>query len=265
MFKIYVISMLDSIDDELLHSFEQHSLTPNLFPAVRGLNGAGNQGVLVNSDAILKTIGRNLTSPEVGCAASHLLLYQKLVKDADAECYLILEEDARITTAFVELLREILSLSACQYDVVSFFSGCAVVSNNQDLVVGSHSLRRVRGRCDHTVSYLISKQGAAKILDISGGMIAGVADWPVGPRSLMLYIASESFVQHRSSHSYLEQSRSLATVPLSKLLLSALLRAIKYWSPSPLILFARYHIVPALVRRMLLPGASVVSFHDAND
>jgi len=113
----------------------------------------------------------------IGCALSHYNLWKRLVADPDVSSYLVLEDDAVLGSNFLAKWEDIASLVPSNTDVV--FLGGVLPPNKQALPmvteqvntafarVRQHSLngggtpRRYFHFC--TYSYIITKQGAAKL------------------------------------------------------------------------------------------------------
>jgi len=106
---------------------------------------------------------RELALNEIGCALAHIRLYERIVRDRIEEV-LILEDDVRLTTEFLELLKRRRHFGVC-WDTVNF------ASNHQSRHVpagaplpGSYGLFQIKGTAIRTACYLITQQGAQTAL-----------------------------------------------------------------------------------------------------
>lgn len=68
-------------------------------------------------DSRLKLNGKGLTKGEIGCAWSHLNVYEMLLKDDDYDAYLVLEDDAKLLISTEELKIYLEELKELDFDV----------------------------------------------------------------------------------------------------------------------------------------------------
>ena len=163
---IFVISLPGSTlrQQNITSQLERHHLS---FTWLVGINGRGLEESLVHqlysAERAKKEGGRQLSRGEIGCALSHLKVYQKMLAEK-LELVLVLEDDAALSENFASELRQV----------------CAGINwSETDLVLVSHiqkftewGARRVAHglRLVHPVTayngngYLITPQGARQLL-----------------------------------------------------------------------------------------------------
>ena len=74
-----------------------------IFPAVDGQHLSDRDLLQYSAKEATKLIGRELSRGEIGCALSHLRIYEKLIASGDFDC-LILEDDINIGQMLPEVL-----------------------------------------------------------------------------------------------------------------------------------------------------------------
>lgn len=153
-FDIFVISLDRAKErrEKCIATLERYGLHPIIFPAVDGdkLTEAELSQTCINSNkqTINLALGRTVTishafsKREIGCALSHLRLYQKIV-DENYAFALILEDDAILESPIVELIDTLKTWNNHQWDVIQlsrdsgirtpFYSKKYKLSNNISL------------------------------------------------------------------------------------------------------------------------------------
>lgn len=134
------------------------------------------------------TIKRVLTKGEVGCALSHFKCYQKLLAD-DANWAWIVEDDADLERFKSDSIENIIaSIAGSDIDVI-ILGYSKLTRNDESLFYRLEPVKKIINGNDFilgkpwknwtcgTVSYLIRKPGAKKMLDYFGdGKVVTVAD-----------------------------------------------------------------------------------------
>ncbi len=70
-----------------------------IFPAVDGIQLSDDQLAKYSEVEAIKTLGRPLVKTQIGCALSHLNIYEKIVAEGISEC-VVLEDDIYIGKMF---------------------------------------------------------------------------------------------------------------------------------------------------------------------
>ncbi len=114
----------------------------------------------------LLEIGRPMTRGELGCAMSHLLLYERM-RDESIPVAVIMEDDVAPTPALIAVLAELHRLPA-DWDVVtlhSLFDTADPVPVDDGVIAGRFRVCRYRGPVYGTQCYAITLAGARRALD----------------------------------------------------------------------------------------------------
>ncbi len=111
---------------------------------------------------------------EIGCSLSHRLLYEQLVNDKDNEYYIILEDDV-IPIVNKDVFEDYLKNLPTSFDLIQL---CHSIwyPYKQTHNYNSHYSNITKRYFNGTMSYIISKQGAEKLLDSMGDNIDNAAD-----------------------------------------------------------------------------------------
>lgn len=175
---VYVINLARSADRRARISAELTGLGVEfeVFEAADGSQLSDEEMALYSSPLSRKKNGRELSVGEIGCALSHLRLYQKLL-DSSEEAFLILEDDAEFGIAGVEILRRRDQFSS-DWELVNFCTD-ARTKPFGDRVWDIYRLAHFSGLANGTVAYLINRAGAKKLLS-HGFPIACAADGLTG-------------------------------------------------------------------------------------
>lgn len=167
---IYVINLAKSIDrlNIIKSHFDQHNIKFNRFDAIYGkeledITIEKNVGMLCKN--LLCNYGM------IGCAMSHMELWKKLVNDNGTDYYIIFEDDAIIDYSFVGTINEIDAIKhQLNFDILSLYCGpgpnCVHTKHLYTLENGV-SIGKPLFPLSLT-SYIISKNGAKKLLSIIG-------------------------------------------------------------------------------------------------
>jgi GR25 family glycosyltransferase involved in LPS biosynthesis len=116
-------------------------------------------------DSRLRLNGQGLNKGEMGCSWSHLDIYEMLLKDDQNDSYLIIEDDANIIVPPKEFHTFINKLPTSDtYDICHLFSS-EWFAFNKITQVNSHFWIPERRFFNHTGAYIVTKQGAKKLLN----------------------------------------------------------------------------------------------------
>ena len=162
---IYVLNLERSPERRafILGHLASMDLPANIFPAVDGrtLDIPELEGKGIYRDAVARDkFSRSLSAAEIGCALSHVGLYEKLVQEG-VEAALVLEDDAMLVNGFREQLATLMSELPADWDVVQLIFKC------EDVEPFSPCLVRFPMRTAMPVAaagYLISRAGAMKLV-----------------------------------------------------------------------------------------------------
>jgi len=115
-----------------------------------------------------------MKSGELGCAWSKLNIYHKLIQDADYDKYLILEDDACLLKNLNEL-RELLLNLPPDFDLchIALSDWNKFKINNK---VNDYFYTIKRNYFNRCTAYILSKNGAKKVLEYTGNKISVPAD-----------------------------------------------------------------------------------------
>lgn len=127
--KLYVINLPKSVErrDSIESNLQSLGLDYEIFPAVDGHNLTTEQQSLVKTEdqVYLPMAGDRqlfvedkLSPGEIGCALSHLLVYQRILDSGD-DCAAVIEDDCVLTPKFLEALDGVKCLPD-DWDLVNF-------------------------------------------------------------------------------------------------------------------------------------------------
>lgn len=159
----YVINLARSSDRRERISTELTNLGVDfeIFDAVDGFQLTDEDMALYSRARSRREGGRELSVGEIGCALSHLRLYQKLVSSNHDE-FLILEDDAEFGVAGREIVKR-RDRFVADWEHVNFCTD-ARTKPFGDRVWDIYRLARFSGMANGTVAYLINRAGAEKLL-----------------------------------------------------------------------------------------------------
>jgi glycosyl transferase, family 25 len=149
-----------------------------------------------------KSYGRPLALPEIGCALSHRLVYERMLAER-LEYALVLEDDAILKDEFFNFPFLDIDVSM---DIMSLYTSGSFVRQAAHSSIGNWRLHRAAGFANNTVGYLVTAQGADRLLAASKP-VRFVADWPVPPEDMGMFVLSRSLVSHCPLGSTIQASR----------------------------------------------------------
>lgn len=116
-------------------------------------------------DPRLRLNNQIMSNGELGCAWSHLDVYEQLIQDSQNQAYLILEDDASLNVSVEDLHDFLKNLPAFDtFDICHIFES-EWYGFVQILPVNSHYWKIKRQFFNHTGAYIVTKNGARKLLN----------------------------------------------------------------------------------------------------
>ena len=160
-------------------------ITPFIPPYISKLNYNGIEKVY---DARLKLNGTGLKKGEMGCAWSHLNVYDMLLKDPVYDAYLIFEDDADLVVSPSELYNFLEELKTLSFDVCHIFYSEWFPFNMINKISSSYWVPE-RKFFNNSAAYIVTKPGAKKLVDFAFSGFGKPADDLLSN----LYLQSEDF------------------------------------------------------------------------
>lgn len=201
---------------------------------VRAIDGSGIErddvDKICSKDSVIKTIGRELSANEIGCALSHKGIYQKIV-DEGIELALILEDDVDFDKELLDVLNLVDKFPA-DWGIVLL--GHHAGASRQSSTAGSlwgrkylSSAYKLIRPCElacGAYGYLISQQGAVKLLNDLECMIKPLDHYTGDSEHVNLYAIdpavisihddlSDNYHSMEDRNRLSEQQRSLRNSP----------------------------------------------------
>jgi glycosyl transferase family 25 len=138
-----------------------------------------------------------MSETEIACALSHQLIYQEILH-RNLEAAIILEDDAIVDERFFDFYWLNKNFS---YDLLLLHYSKAIVSRFEKLKLGRDMVaHRSLVSPYSTMGYLITREGAQKIIDQSLP-ISSIADWPIDLSKIWTYATFPRIIDHpRSSN-----------------------------------------------------------------
>ncbi|MDR1901244.1 MAG: glycosyltransferase family 25 protein [Treponema sp.] len=177
--KVFVITLPDAKDRQENISSQLHSMDiPYEF--IWGVNGKrmtpGEIAESYDSERAVKRLGRNLTPGEIGCALSHRLVYEKMIK-ANIERAIILEDDVIVDKDFIVVMNLLMNIRINNYIVK--------LDSPQKQMVPWHKIRlNDKYMIEHPLSsvmftwgYYIDLIAAETMINISKKVFLVADDW----------------------------------------------------------------------------------------
>ena len=166
---IYIINLDKSKDrlDNITKYFNKYQLKFNRFSAVYGKELDGE--TLEEKSSFLCRIFL-CNHGIIGCALSHIRLWEKLASDFNTDYYIIMEDDITFGDNFKPVINEIDSIkNKLDFDILSLHCGGIEINCYQYQYIYELSNNVIIGRSIYpltTASYIISKKGAIKLLSL---------------------------------------------------------------------------------------------------
>lgn len=139
-------------------------------------------------DSRMKLDGTGLKKGEMGCAWSHLNVYDMLLKDDKHDAYLVFEDDAELIVSLDELTLHLDELKNLSFDVCHIFYSQWFDFNRIKQISNNYWIPE-RKFFNNAGAYIVTKSGAKKLLDASYPYMGLPADDLISN----LYVFDENF------------------------------------------------------------------------
>jgi len=116
-----------------------------------------------------------MTNGEFGCAITHMLLYKQLLNDKECDCYMILEDDVYCLVN-ENMFKEYMDDLPNDFDLIQLSTSQWYPYSQYYQSVNKHYSNIYKRYFNGTMSYIISKKGAQKIIDHTLVEINNTAD-----------------------------------------------------------------------------------------
>jgi glycosyl transferase family 25 len=153
--------------------------------------------------AVIRRIGRPMTRGEIGNSLSHLSIYRRMIEEGIPRA-IVLEDDALLEDGFFHFPFKDVDW---HFDVITFYTDISLIRVKLERALAGITFHRPVRRASCTVSYLISLQGAERLLK-GNTPIKGVSDWPVRVTQMAFFVAQPFLVHHRHEISTLQKDRA---------------------------------------------------------
>ncbi|RAZ82408.1 hypothetical protein DDV93_19275 [Cereibacter johrii] len=207
---VFIISLKDATERRrsVLRQCEQHGIVPTFFDAVDGRAGLPDDlEQLVDRQAAVYRVARNITDPEYACALSHHMVYRRIVEEGLPGA-IILEDDAILTESFGRFY------ASRSYQIADFIQmdhqHASVYRWRGKKVAGGVTLLPLGANAGLTTGYSVANK-AARYLVANSLPLAGFADWPCDITPLSPYVTEKTIVHHPefdAQTSYIEAQRA---------------------------------------------------------
>jgi len=166
MIPIYVINLLSSRKrrDSMIRQLTMLNLRFSILSAVHG--GAINDDYIdrfYSSKESLRLHGRDLTRNEIGCAMSHLEVYEKMIASKQ-ECAIILEDDVYIGKMFEAFVKALPSFMGLDWEMINLRSEQHSKPFG-DPVFDIYRMSKFAGAANGAFAYAIKYSGAKRLYD----------------------------------------------------------------------------------------------------
>lgn len=160
---VRVVSLKRSFERrEFIESqFAKLGVAFTFFDAVDGRTLTAADLAKYSEKAALKMEGRGLSPNEIGCALSHIKLYEELLASKH-ECYLILEDDIIFGAMLLGVVQSRAKLPA-DWEFINFFTSKEVQPFG-DFIFDIYRPGRFKKSTNMAAAYLINRDGAERLL-----------------------------------------------------------------------------------------------------
>lgn len=260
---IYVINLDRSKDrlNKITKNLNEYGINFTRFPAVEGKKLNKNQ-LESNTTLAARTILCNYA--EIGCALSHIQLWEKLLNDS-VNYYLVIEDDAVINDQFKKYVLEIDKIKGkINFDILSLYSDNKIGSKNFFRLTDGMIIEKSFFRLT-TVSYIISRKGASKLLSLIRKVNYPI-DFEIAYQTLFHdinhFTLNKNIVEQNKDIDSTIRNNSHQTIVMyliKKLYLNVLYQKLN----APIFtIFLTYSITPYFILLVILLVINIIYFHN---
>ncbi len=160
--KTYVINLARAVERRahMEQQLQRLGIDYEIFPAIDGQELSEEDLRQYSAKEAKKLNGRELSKGEIGCALSHLRIYEKLISSGEEDC-LILEDDVNIGQMFVEILRHKEKLPS-DWEFINFVTDAKEQPFGLP-ICDIYRPARFKNRANRTSANLVNVKGARKL------------------------------------------------------------------------------------------------------
>ncbi len=162
---IWVLNLERDIEKRKFMEQQFHQLGVDNYQIINAFDGktlADDDLKFYSKKIALRDFGRELTPGELGCALSHIRMWQRIIDDNLSEV-LILEDDARIGKALLDVLAHRNKLPA-DYQHINFSTRAKQIPFG-DFITDIYRASNHTERPYSAFAYLLTREGAKFLLD----------------------------------------------------------------------------------------------------
>jgi GR25 family glycosyltransferase involved in LPS biosynthesis len=143
---------------------------------------------LLNIDCLsfLTRYGSLPSNGAIGCALAHKYCYERMLGDR-VHAALILEDDVEMHSVHLGIAAAAME-KVPDYDVISLMSREGVVKRKPVARLAKCAIHRSVYYCHDAAAYVVSRQGAKKLLRSQHPQIKAFADWPIHAWQMKFYL-----------------------------------------------------------------------------
>lgn len=172
--KVLIISLQRATErrEHISKQMQEQNIPFEFFDAVDGRKLTEEQKSLADLTLAEELLGHTLVPGEIGCALSHIGVYEKMVKENIASC-IILEDDMIFDPQFKNIILKIEALKN-SWELIYLLHGKAKTWPLKRTLAPGFKLARYRFPSKNskrtiifTVGYMLTLEGAKKILNVA--------------------------------------------------------------------------------------------------
>lgn len=211
--KVLIISLKNS--PRIFHLTKRLNYLKIKYKIIEAISGneainKKNINLLYNKKDTLDNIGRELSAPEIGCAASHLKAYKFIIKNK-IDSAIIMEDDAYPSLFLKKWINANVKIN--NNDILSFFSNPSGFLRKKPFKTELKNKIKIHIAKTHIYScgcYQINNFTCKKIISITQGKVVGIPDWPFNIKknkiNLLITLPFLAIINDRG-FSYLKEAR----------------------------------------------------------
>lgn len=160
---VWVLNLAHAVDRHrfMEQQLKRHGIPFQLIRAANGKTLSSEEMLNYSPEAAIRSVGRELNRGEIGCALSHALLWERIVKEKIREV-LVLEDDIFITRTFISVLSHRHRFPS-DWEFINFSTDCRQIPFGEHLV-GRYRACKFPSFANRTSAYLVNLKGAEKLL-----------------------------------------------------------------------------------------------------